>query len=402
MNDDSPGPDGTRRGPGAALLWGCFLGCSWTWVIGMLFPVLLMRDFGVWGWVVFAVPNVVGAAAMGFVLPTAAVSRRLTERHGPAIRWFSSVTLAFHVFVACWLVNAVGWAMLFVLPWLVLGAARRARWGGWLPAVSVGVAVLSWGAFSYATRLPGAWLDVTHGNLPSRLGAMDAWLFLPVSALGFLFCPYLDASFHRARQATGPCTGRAAFAVGFGVVFCSMIVFSLGYAGLLRPVMEGSGFAAVPGVWRVLLAVHIGVQVAFTLSVHARERFAEGADDVTARDRTETRWATLGFAGLLIVGIGWAAVSRAVGTGPTFAGVSLGEVGYRTFLLYYGIVAPAYVFICMVPVRRDLPTAFRRQVFLVTALAALPFGFVGFVMGETVYLLGVAGLVVAGRVVEEL
>ena len=28
------------------LAWACFLGCSWTWVIGMLLPILLVRDFG--------------------------------------------------------------------------------------------------------------------------------------------------------------------------------------------------------------------------------------------------------------------------------------------------------------------------------------------------------------------
>ena len=201
----------------------------------MLFPVLLVRDFGVWGWVVFAVPNVVGAAAMGFILPSAAASRRLTRRHGPAIRGFSAVTLAFHVYVACWLVGTVGWAMLLILPWLVLGPERRARWGGWLPAVAVGVAVLSWGAFSYATRLPGTWLDVGHGDLPSRLGGGRRVAVFAGERAGVFLLPLPRRVVPRARQVTGPGTGRAAFAVGFGVVFGSMIVFSLGYAGLLRP-----------------------------------------------------------------------------------------------------------------------------------------------------------------------
>ena len=55
------------RGPVAALLWGVFLGCSWTWIIGMVFPALLLRDYGLYGWFVFATPNVLGAAAMGLV-----------------------------------------------------------------------------------------------------------------------------------------------------------------------------------------------------------------------------------------------------------------------------------------------------------------------------------------------
>ena len=68
------------RGPGHAVLWACFLGCSWTWVIGMFFPVLLLRDYGFMGWVVFAIPNVVGAAAMGWVL-TAQRAKHLWENH---------------------------------------------------------------------------------------------------------------------------------------------------------------------------------------------------------------------------------------------------------------------------------------------------------------------------------
>src|SRR5690242_7362807 len=48
--------------------WGAYLACSWTWCISMFLPVLLVRDYGVWGFVVFAVPNVIGAGAMGWVL----------------------------------------------------------------------------------------------------------------------------------------------------------------------------------------------------------------------------------------------------------------------------------------------------------------------------------------------
>ena len=180
-----------------------------------------------------------------------------------------------------------------------------------------------------------------------------------------------------------------------------MIVFSLGYAGLLRPVMAGGGFGAIPEVWRVLLGVHLGVQVAFTLSVHGRERFAEGLDDVT---QTNDRGGGGGYVliALLLLAIGWGLVARTAGAETTFAGVSLGEVGYRVFLLYYGIVAPAYVLICVVPTRRELPRAFRRRAFVVTAIAALPLGFVGFVLGETVCLVAVVALIGVGRAVEEL
>ena len=65
-------PGETRREtPTAAVLgWAAYLACSWTWCIGMFLPVLLVRELGTLGFVIFAVPNVVGAAMMGTILPS--------------------------------------------------------------------------------------------------------------------------------------------------------------------------------------------------------------------------------------------------------------------------------------------------------------------------------------------
>ena len=40
--------------------WAAFLASSWTWCIGMFLPVLMIRDYGGWGWAVFALPNILG------------------------------------------------------------------------------------------------------------------------------------------------------------------------------------------------------------------------------------------------------------------------------------------------------------------------------------------------------
>src|SRR6184192_2117105 len=74
--------------------WAIYLGMSWTWCIGMFLPVLLVRDFDIWGWVVFAVPNVVGAAAMGWVLSRQG-SYNISHHHQAAVEAFSVVTIAF-------------------------------------------------------------------------------------------------------------------------------------------------------------------------------------------------------------------------------------------------------------------------------------------------------------------
>src|SRR5687768_1735608 len=99
------------------LLRAVFLAASWTWVIGMFLPVLLVREYGIWAWVIFAVPNCVGAAAMGWTIRTREQSLALVAAHDVACRAFSLVTIAFHVFFVCWL----------IVPWT--------SWKGWLPGV---------------------------------------------------------------------------------------------------------------------------------------------------------------------------------------------------------------------------------------------------------------------------
>src|SRR4051812_30605350 len=66
--------------------WSIYLASSWTWCIGMFLPVLLIRDYGLWGWIVFAVPNVVGAGAMGWVLRSRTTSRHMVVAHAVACR----------------------------------------------------------------------------------------------------------------------------------------------------------------------------------------------------------------------------------------------------------------------------------------------------------------------------
>ncbi|MEO6436421.1 MAG: hypothetical protein ABIP55_11780, partial [Tepidisphaeraceae bacterium] len=103
---DGSSPSSILHSPSSFLspiAWAIFLATSWTWCIGMFLPVLLVRDYGIWGWVVFAIPNVLGAAAMGWTVRDAEASRTLVAAHQTACSWFSLVTLAFHVFFVIWL-----------------------------------------------------------------------------------------------------------------------------------------------------------------------------------------------------------------------------------------------------------------------------------------------------------
>ena len=50
------------------LVAGLALASSWTWIIGMYLPRIMMERHGWAGFLAFAVPNVIGCTAFGFVL----------------------------------------------------------------------------------------------------------------------------------------------------------------------------------------------------------------------------------------------------------------------------------------------------------------------------------------------
>ena len=68
----------------------------------MFLPVLLVRDYGLWGWMVFAIPNVIGAAAMGWTVRDGEHSRRMVASHAAAMACFSIVTIAFQLYFGAW------------------------------------------------------------------------------------------------------------------------------------------------------------------------------------------------------------------------------------------------------------------------------------------------------------
>src|SRR3954449_52224 len=217
-----PKPQDSR--PLATLAWALFLGMSWTWCIGMFLPVLMVRELGFWGWVIFAVPNVLGAGAMGWVLRDATTSERLVREHSAAGAAFSAVTILFQVTFAGWIVAAlVGkWGgLLFLATILVTVAAGRwVRRGEWITGALVFVTsvVAFYLAVRWGSGLPFAGIPslrlMPDRSVPTPGHPLSGLLYLaPVCIFGFLLCPYLDLTFHRARQAMSPRAGAIAFAI---------------------------------------------------------------------------------------------------------------------------------------------------------------------------------------------
>jgi hypothetical protein len=263
--------------------------------------------------------------------------------------------------------------------WIVLGALVA----GAILGVNVRFGVLS----LLASVLFAGWtLSGTGFAIPSSIGtpATGALWLAPVCAFGFALCPYLDPTFHRARQATSEAGARAAFSVGFGVLFLSMILVTLFYA--LWAVRASNSLASLIAVLPIWLAAHIGMQLTYTCTVHARATPGRGP------------WSAprISFA-LLLAG----SVAIATYFAPDHAGLQGREVVYRSFMSFYGLVFPAYVWLLMVPNGRSARSVHdsRRamRVFWVSVGLAAPFYWMGFIERQEIWLAPGLAIVLLAR-----
>lgn len=318
------------------ILWGAYLACSWTWCIGMFLPALLLRDMGWPGFLIFAIPNVLGAAAMGWVIRSRAQSLQFVAKHPDAIWVFSAITLAFHAFWILWIINFIQVALQIPTSFLagglgVVGAFfalsffRRKR----APKLAVALFVFSLSVLIATFCIPDATNSAVPAAAPKSLAPL--WM-LPVMLFGFLLCPYLDATFHHARQQLDTQkNGRLGFTLGFVGFFSFMILLTTRYAGVLQGALDGGDFIAITSPWlATAILVHILCQWVFTVQTHLdRIRTLPGA-----RKKLPILWALI----LLAAGAGLLAPRL-----PSYAGLTGGEMIYRLFMSAYGLVFPAYV-----------------------------------------------------------
>lgn len=388
---DQPGAE-THRPP---IGWALYLGVSWTWVIGMLLPALLVRDYGLWGYLAFLLPNVLGAAGMGWLLSRDG-ARRILETHAPMVAAFGVATVAFHAFVAAWLLRlpAFGTAplpVLVVTMGLALFLARRmgekglfiAAGLGWM--VSIGVAM--WGV-----RQPEA------RAMAETYLSRDQWLglaaFTPAAALGFLASPYLDPTFLQARAALPDRPAKVAFGFGFGVVFLAMVLFSLAYSRLILPAFGGPKLD-LPRLWALAFSIHLPVQMGLTMAWHGRA--------VAARGRRWTVALLVAAAVALLLGVLTHIPVQTPGAAtaqpllPAIAGQAAPEWLYRSFLLLYGTVFPAYVVLCMWPTKQPADPRLLRGAFLFCAAGMYPLAWGAFVTGRPILVVPCALLLAVGR-----
>jgi hypothetical protein len=351
----------------------------------MFLPRIMLERYGWAGFLVFMIPNVIGCAGLGYVLRTPERARAIIERHRPWALGFSFVTVAYHAFFAVYLATRLMPAD------IAAGGGDPATTAGTgVPlaiAIVLGLGVVGgllsrlgdrgWLLLSALTWTISVVVFIVLLNGPSRLGDVPLVLsgfelatLAPVTALGFLLCPYLDLTFLRAHRASA---GTHAFGV-FGLTFAVMLLVTCVLWFAAPPVL---------GVWALL---HLGVQGCFTVGAHMRELTEHARGSVAAR----AGW----LAGPFVLGLGFA-VAAAAGAG--IGELVVGEDTYMRFLAAYGLFFPAVVLV-LVARPLALPTTRRSVIGLLIACGLLAplyeLGFIGRVPGVTL-----AGIVAAAAFV---
>jgi hypothetical protein len=361
--------------------WAVYLGMSWTWCIGMFLPVLLVRDLGIWGWVIFAIPNVLGAAAMGWKLAPE-TSELIAARHRYAITCFALVTAAFQTFFAFWVFDrfappTAAWVVILAI--VVFGVSRgRTRVAMIAAAAALLVSIFS---MFVATKSGDLTLPGVTPAAERVVPTVSLVSLLPVCLFGFAMCPYLDPTFHFALQTSS--NPRGSFGIAFGILFFGMIVFALGYAAPVAYMQTLPGPGHVMVRW---LGYHWAGQLALTIA------FQADADCAIAKDQSPRREWLLGAA---LIG-GW--LAWVAGRFISHESLGSGELIYRLFMAFYGLVFPAYVWLCMIPGRGRVPPD-RKQILVlfVSILIAAPMFWLGFIERRMVWLLPGVGVVLLAR-----
>jgi hypothetical protein len=380
---------GGHLSPTSTVLWAIYVGMSWTWCIGMFLPIILLRDYGLWSFAFFAIPNVLGAAAMAWIFRPQ-TSAAFVQRHRAACSVFSIVTAAFNLFFLMHLANRCAsddirsTAMLvgaFVAVACVLLLPRRAT------IVAALVFIISLVAIGWS---------LTNGNARSPLDAAftsTAWrpdllAIAPVLALGFLTCPWFDVTFQHAVVRAGA-RRKPVFALGFGVFFLAMIVFTPFYAAqFIDPASLSPGATkAFVALASLPIAIHLMAQLTFTIAVHvqhvatptqATSLAAPAPADASAPQTSHTRewiWALIGA--LALGGLVFAF------NAPPLARLTPFETVYMTFMAFYGLVIPAYALNCAIPTADGTagPTGAKLIITTLGILGASPFFVQGFLLG---------------------
>lgn len=328
----------------------CFLACSWLWCIGLYLPIILLRNFGWPGWLAFAIPNVLGAAAVGLALRRPGASQEFVRRREPWLRAFSLWTVAFHAFFL-----ALPLVMVAISPTSSspeLTALSALALAAIVSALGLALSIRAWTTAAPALLLLSFLLffgasitGSTMSRTPSATGAYAPIALAyaaPAIALGFLTCPFLDLTLHATRQRLPGRAGTTAFILAFALLFPLLITGSLIYGAAW--VQNGEASYYILG--------HMVAQSLFTVGAHSTALKNSGV---------RFRWTLLAIlAGSLLAWIALRAES-----------IRMSDA-YLVLLAAYGLAFPALVW-ASVALRRDALRTWSLITLVAIAAGALPF-----------------------------
>lgn len=302
-----------------------YLACSWTWCIGMFLPVILQNDFGSGAWLFFILFNIVGATSFVFIVKNKNNSDIFIHKHKNACIGFSFITIIFQLLFMGWtfsflspIESAIFFSLMaslfFIIYFISIDIAAIAVWI--LSAATFLGYINLQSDFSLANKIIDQVLYIDH-----RVAYVA-----PLLLLGFSLSPYLDLTFHRVVQCDQHNNHqgmRLSFLVGFPLLFAFLMIFSLAYVDTAKQMLiSDSLFKDKETI--TLLFFYFILQTSFTIIAHVKE-----LSKVTTKEPIRK-----------MLGAGVLAFVLSVALSP-----AMNETLYRCVMSFYGVVAPAYVWL---------------------------------------------------------
>lgn len=300
------------------LQYGFYLACSWLWCLGGFFPLILGRDYGWPALAAFTVFNVGGAMAMGFYFKNRSQQQDFESTHKPAIAIFSYITLAYQLFFMAWLGAVIGQVLLLPAVLLIAFVIYHTK------------KVITYWAQAFYVLSIGLFVGFLGSDWPPvEISAKGYWphALLPL-AIGFIFSPYLDITFHRAfKDSKNP---KMSFLIGFGVLFLSLLGFVFFYATSLGNVFFNQ---AIPAAIIYPVVGFLVLQIGFTVAAHASELSTQ------RYLKPSLLGSSIAVFSVFCIGL----LTMIKDSSIPWVNLPLEETLYKTFLFFYSLVFPLYL-----------------------------------------------------------
>ena len=296
-----------------SISWALYLSTSWTWCIGMWAPTIAFKWLGWTGFLVFLIPNVLGTVSFGLLIKSKDISKSFVDKHRIAVILFSTGVLFFHFYWVTWIFTskqsnifeAWDWSIPFWLASFAILGTYLPNWGWRLFAFLTFLTSIYVGKFYLPFDLK-SWPLMSGTKEPMQI----IWITL-FSFLGFFGSPWLDPTFHKARQEGG----KLPFLI-FPIFFIPSILLTALYSKI--------GFSEII-IWPFL--IHIIIQTLFTTSAHYSEL------ETLLKNKKN-------LSDLIIIST---PITATLLSYIAFK-FNIGEIIYLDLLGLYGVIFPMYIF----------------------------------------------------------